>query len=160
LIGRRLSAEEFTAVLADPGMIDELLFGDLDDEGSEMPEPELDLDKWWHGVHYSLTGTAWEIGPGAGAAVLGGAEMGEDTGYGPPRLLAPEAVREIADGFDAVDLAALRSAYSPKAMVDADIYPSIWADDDADHLLTHVTRLRDFYREAAANGQAVLLAIT
>ncbi|GHJ15344.1 hypothetical protein [Micromonospora sp. AKA38] len=45
LIGRRLSSEEFTAVLTYPTAVDRLLYGDLDDDDAEMPEPELDLDK-------------------------------------------------------------------------------------------------------------------
>ncbi|MGW4155458.1 DUF1877 family protein [Micromonospora chersina] len=84
LIGRRLSTEELAAVRADPTAVDALLYGDLDDDEAEMPEPELDLDKWWHGIHYLLTGTDWQIGEGAGAAILGGAEIGQDGGYGPP----------------------------------------------------------------------------
>lgn len=96
LIGRRLSASELQAVLADPAAVSTLLFGDLEDDDAEMPEPDLDLDKSWHGIHYLLTGTAWGIGEGAGAAILGGDEIGEDGGYGPARLLDPETVRTEA----------------------------------------------------------------
>jgi hypothetical protein len=52
LIGRRLSAIELQAVLDDPATVDALLFGDPDDEDGEMPEPELDLGKSWHVIHY------------------------------------------------------------------------------------------------------------
>ena len=76
VIGRRMSAEELAAVLADPTAVDALLYGDLDDDEAEMPEPELDLDRSWHAIHCLLTGTAWQIGEGAGAAILGGDEMG------------------------------------------------------------------------------------
>ncbi|MFG1780510.1 DUF1877 family protein [Micromonospora sp. NPDC049051] len=72
LIGRRLSADELRTVLDDPTMVDPLLFGDLDDDDAGMPDPELDLNKSWHGLHYLLTGTAWQIRDGAGAAILGG----------------------------------------------------------------------------------------
>ncbi|KAB1915725.1 hypothetical protein [Micromonospora sp. AMSO31t] len=44
LIGRRLSAEELAIVRADPTAVDALLYGDLNDDEAEMPEPELDLD--------------------------------------------------------------------------------------------------------------------
>ncbi|MGC4764489.1 YfbM family protein [Micromonospora sp. DT46] len=160
-IGRRLSVEEMAAVLADPTAVDELIYGDLDDE-AEMPEPELDLDKSWHGIHYLLTGTAWEIGEGAGAAILGGDEIGQDGGYGPARLLDPYTVRVIATGLDAVDVETLRARFDPSAMAAADIYPAIWTNgiDEFDHLMLQFTELRRFYRAAAVNGQAVLLAIT
>ncbi|MEE6310422.1 hypothetical protein V1634_26635 [Plantactinospora veratri] len=41
LIGRRLSSDELRAVLDDPGAVTTLLYGDLDDDDAEMPEPEL-----------------------------------------------------------------------------------------------------------------------
>ena len=66
LIGRRLSAAELRALIDDPSTADGLLYGDVDDDDAEMPEPELDLDKSWHGVHYLLTGTAWGVGDAGG----------------------------------------------------------------------------------------------
>jgi hypothetical protein len=161
LIGRRLSADELRAVLDDPATVATLLYGDLDDD--EMPEPELDLDKSWHGIHYLLTGTAWEIGDRAGAAILGGDAIGEDGGYGPARLVDVESVRMIAAALDALDVESLRGRFDPDAMVAADIYPNIWdagADELDDYLVPHFAELRRFYRTAAAGGQAVLLAIT
>ncbi|WP_247663876.1 YfbM family protein [Micromonospora sp. U21] len=162
LIGHRLSVEELAAVRADPTAVDTLLYGDLDDDEVEMPEPELDLDKSWHGIHYLLTGTAWQIGEGTGAAVLGGDEIGQDGGYGPPRLLDPDTVRAIATALDALDVETLSAHFDPDAMAAADIYPAIWTNgtDDFDYLMSHFTELRRFYHAAALNGQAVLLAIT
>jgi hypothetical protein len=69
LIGRRLSAEELAAVRADPTMAQALLHGDLEGDEAELPDTALDLDKSWHGIHYLLTGTAWDVGEGAGAAI-------------------------------------------------------------------------------------------
>lgn len=163
LIGHRLSAEELAVLRADPTAVDTLLYGDLDDDDeAEMPEPELDLDKSWHGIHYLLTGTAWQIGEGAGAAILGGDEIGQDGGYGPPRLLGSDTVRAIAAALDALDVEALRARFDPQAMAAADIYPAIWTNgtDEFDYLMSHFTELRRFYSLAAANGQAVLVAIT
>lgn len=162
LIGRRLSADELAAVRADPTAVDALLYGDLDDDEAEMPEPELDLDKSWHGIHYLLTGTAWRIGEGADAAILGGAEIGQDGGYGPARLLDQSTVRAVATALDALDVEVLRARFDPEAMAAAEIYPAIWTNgvDELDYLMSHYTQLRRFYHAAAANGQAVLLAIT
>lgn len=162
LIGRRLSAEELAAVRADPTAVDALLYGDLDDDEAEMPEPELDLDKSWHGIHYLLTGTDWQIGAGAGAAILGGVEIGQDGGYGPPRLLDRATVRAVATELDAIDVETLGARFDPDAMTGAEIYPDIWADgaDARDYLMSHFIELRRFYQAAAANDQAVLLAIT
>jgi Domain of unknown function (DUF1877) len=163
LIGRRLSTAELQAVLDDPAAVGTLLYGDLDDDDAEMPEPSLDLDKAWHGIHYLLTGTAWEIGEGAGAAILGGAEIGEDGGYGPARLLSREMVRAIAAELDELDVEVLRARFDTGAMAASDIYPNVWGrgtDEFDGYLAPHYTNLRAFYQTAAANDQAVLLAIT
>ncbi|MET8043668.1 DUF1877 family protein [Micromonospora sp. NPDC005215] len=77
-----------------------LLFGDLDDEDAEMPDPELDLHKSWHALHYLLAGKAREVDDPAAAAVLGGDDIGEEGGYGPPRLLDVETVRVVAAALD------------------------------------------------------------
>nr|WP_156312975.1 YfbM family protein [Micromonospora sp. HK10] len=160
LIGRRLSAEEWADVRADESVVDLLLYGDLDDDEAEMPE--LDLGKSWHGIHYLLTGTTWQVGEGAGAAILGGVEIGEDGGYGRPRLLDPDGVRAVATGLDTLDMATLRARCDPDAMTAAEIYPQAWtnAADDFDFLMPHLADLRRFYHSAATSGQAVLLAIT
>jgi hypothetical protein len=161
LIGRRLSADELRAVLDDPTTADTLLYGDLDDDDGEMPEPELDLDKSWHAIHYLLTGTAWELDDGVGAAILGGQEIGEDNGYGPARLLPAEAVETVAAALDALDMQTLRARFDPDAMAAADIYPTPWVGTDFESFLApNLSELREFYRTAAANGQAVLLALT
>ncbi len=162
LIGRRVPAGELTAVRTDEARVNELLYGDLDDDEAEMPEPELDLDKAWHGIHYLLTGSSWEVGEGAGAAILGGDPVGEDAGYGPPRILDPAAVRVIASGLDALDVAALRARFDPDALEAAEVYPGIWDEGIEvfdDYLAPNFTELRRFYGIAAQNGEAVLLAI-
>ncbi|GID62118.1 hypothetical protein J3R03_003251 [Actinoplanes couchii] len=104
LVGRRLSSDEVKSVTDDPAAVETLIYGDVEDDDAEMPDPQLDLDKSWHGIHYALTGTAWQVGLGAGAAVLGGAEIGEDNGYGPPRLISAEQVQSIAAGLRQLDV--------------------------------------------------------
>jgi len=155
MIGRRLSADEFEAVRKDPTTAETLLHSDVDDE--------LDLDKAWHGIHFLLTGSAWEIGAGAGAAILGGDEVGGDNGYGPARLVAPLTVRSIAADLETLEVETLRARYDPESLTAADIYPTVWDEGDEafdGYLAPYYTQLRDFYRTAARNDQAVLLAIT
>jgi Domain of unknown function (DUF1877). len=76
----------------------EILFGDLDDEDAEMPEPGVDLDEAWHGVDCLLTGTAWDLGDGpAGEAILGGEEIGARTrDTAPPARAAGEVAARSA----------------------------------------------------------------
>jgi hypothetical protein len=161
-VGYRLSAEKSQAVLADPAAAGALIYGDFADGAAAPPEADLYLDKAWHGLHFLLTGTAWKISAGAGAAILGGTEIGEDNGYGPARLHSAAAVRSVAAALDRLDLGVLRTRYDPAAMTAADIYPRVWGEDDQfdDFLAPHWAGLREFYRTAADEGQAVLLALT
>jgi hypothetical protein len=93
---------------------------------------------------------------------LGGDEVGEDHGYGPARLLRPETVRAVATALGALNVETLRARFDPEAMAAAEIYPHIWAvgtDEFDSYLAPNFAELRRFYRTAATNGQAVLLAI-
>lgn len=157
-VGRRLSSDELKSVTDDPATVEALIYGD---DGADMPEPELNLNKWWHGIHYALTGTAWQVGAGAGAAVLGGDAIGENNGYGPPRLVSAEQVQSIATGFHQMDIEALRSRWDPAALEANEIYPGYWAEVPFDsYIVPKLLALREFYLSAAAANQAVLLALT
>ncbi|MFF5081861.1 YfbM family protein [Actinoplanes sp. NPDC000266] len=152
-VGRRLPSDQVEAVLDDPEAVDALLYGD--------GPGQIDLDKSWHGLHYLLTGTTWDITEGAGSALLGGAVVGDDNGYGPPRLLRPAEVRLVAEALTAVTTGALRARWDPSALSRAEIYPDAWDPTDFDtYLEPNFTTLRDFYLAAAAENQAVLIAIT
>ena len=57
----------------------------------------ISIEKAWHGLHYLLCG---EVEPGSrplSQAILGGAEVGEDMGYGPARYFTLTQVAGIAD---------------------------------------------------------------
>ncbi|WP_306210202.1 YfbM family protein [Actinoplanes sp. RD1] len=154
LVGCRVGRADYEAVLADARRAQALLHGDAAGAG-------LDVDKAWHGIHYLLTGSEWEAGPGAGAAVLGGEVLVAEGVDGPPRLLGPAVVREVAAGLAAVDVAWLRDRFDAEELTGAGIYPAVWDDEDFDgYLLPHFEELREFYRAAAAQGEAVLLVIS
>jgi hypothetical protein len=121
------------------------------------------LDKLWHGVHWILTGTAWDTRGALGKAVLGGEEFGDDGGYGPARLLAPEAVAEVAAALASLDDDGLRRRFDPDAMTEAGIYPGLWRGEPGlgeTSLLPLARDLRRFYADAAAHGRWVLQALS
>jgi hypothetical protein len=149
---RRLGAADAAAVAADPSAGAAVL---------ERTEDVLDLDKAWHGIHFLLTGSAWETTPGAGEAVLGGVPVGDDRGYGPARLVAAEQVRAVAAGLGELTGEALQARFDPAALMAEAIYPQVWDDEDfANYLLPNFLDLQTFYRAAAERGEAVLLLIT
>lgn len=159
LVGRRLKPTEHSAVLIDPQVATDL----MDAEAGEMaPGRAVDLDKAWHGVHYLLTGSTGEDGTVLGMAVMGGDPLGDDLGYGPVRLLGPEQVRRVAAALAALDHEQVKLRFNRFALRALKIYPDIWNEPDVleDYLLPNLDDLIAFYTEAAAAGEAVLLAVT
>lgn len=85
-------------------------------------ERQYDLDKRWHVVHYLLTG----LGEGGEfpACFLcnDGEEVGEDFGYGRPRLFTSAQAAAIAAHLHGLDEAALLARYDAADMENEDIY--------------------------------------
>ena len=140
---------------SDPDALEEYLYPDDDSE----PENSVDVDKAWHGIHYLLTGEADGGSPPLAWAVLGGTEVGEDQGYGSPRMLTPEQVRAIADALPTED--AFKAAFAPADMEAAQVYPEvIWTrdgDEALDYLVENYRPMVEFYRAAAARGDGAIL---
>ncbi|MGW4943549.1 YfbM family protein [Actinoplanes sp. NPDC004185] len=150
--GRRLTSDQVADLAADPSLTAGLL---------DREEDILDLDKAWHGIHFLLTGSAWETSPGAGEAVLGGDPIGDDLGYGPARLVPAEWVQLVAAALREVTADHLQARFDPAALLAEAIYPQVWDDDDfANYLLPNFLSLQAFYVAAAEEKQAVLLVIT
>jgi hypothetical protein len=89
------------------------------DSGSEEG---LTLEKSWHCLHYLLTGTAWETDNVLGKAILGGAEIEPDMGYGPARYLEPNEVKKVAKALKKVSKKDLVSRFNLAAMKAAKVY--------------------------------------
>jgi Domain of unknown function (DUF1877) len=151
-----ITADRASEVTADPDLVEQLV------EAHGPPETRLDLDKAWHGLHWLLTGSVDEVDSPLGLAVLGGEPVGDDWGYGPPRLLAPDDVRRAADALAQVTVEDLRSRFDRSAMLAAGVYPQIWDEEDIfdSYLEPSYVMLRDFYARAASHGDAVLALVT
>jgi hypothetical protein len=114
----------------------------------------LTLGESWHGLHFLLTGSAWEGTPPANFLLHGGQELQRlQVGAGPARWLDATTLAAAQQTFEAISDAALRARFSPVAMTDAQIYPEIWSREpvqqNLDFLLAHATRLRKFLGNAA-----------
>ena len=159
VVGRLLTGEQLAHILADPAAANELSWNEGDNDGPA--EECLDLDKAWHGVHFLLSGTVDATSAPLGQAVLGGREVGEDDGYGPPRLLDVAAVAEVATALAGLGDEAVRARFDARAMDALDVYPQIWNEDNIleEYLMPSVAALRRFYAQASSRGAAVLLAV-
>lgn len=151
-VGYRREESEAKELLEEPEGVDELLESDDDDTS-------VDLDKAWHGLHWLLT-TSVDTVPGdpLSDVIFGGEGVGEDLGYGPPRLLRAARVQVVADALARVDRASLRARMDSEAMEAAEVYPMIWDEDDVfdSYLGPAYDSLRDFYAAAAGANEAVI----
>jgi hypothetical protein len=136
----------------------EQIIAELESAGVANPDGEegLTLEKSWHCLHYLLTGTAGETDSVLGKAILGGREIGPDVGYGPARYLEPNEVKKVAKSLKTVSKKDLVSRFDLKAMKAAKIYA---CRDERELQLAqdYFTRVCNYYDEAAARGDAMLL---
>lgn len=118
----------------------------------------LDLHKSWHGLHWLMCQSVWEGPEPYRSAILGGEEIGEDIGYGPPRLVEPAKVEEVAQALSMLSAAQVMKRYDGIAMDRDDVYPGNFAEDSdwKIELRRDYERLRKFYEETAAQGGGML----
>jgi len=146
LFGRRAAAETVTDDL-------HLADGEL---------VSTDLDKAWHGIHYLLTGTAWEGDPPLNFLVGGDREVGSiDVGYGPARVLTSAEVKQVRDALEDLSDEALRARFRPDDMMKKQIYPEIWDrdpkdDDTLGYLMENVSQLRGFLNQATEEKRGIV----
>ena len=122
-----------------------------------------DLDKAWHGLHFLLTGTAWEGEPPLDFLVRGGRELGTiDVGYGPARVFSASETVAITSALDALEDNELAARFDPEAMLAAQIYPEIWSrdpqeDDTLAYLLSSLETLREFLDHCEEQGLGMVV---
>jgi Domain of unknown function (DUF1877) len=164
--------EAARAEQAKPTLLSKLFRGAKRTEGLtdlEMSAAEgfsTDLDKAWHGIHYFLTGTAWEGEHPHNFLVSGGKEVGSiDVGYGPARVLMAAETREVLDALIALRDEDLRARFNPQDMLAKQIYPKIWArkpeeEDTLGYLMEYVETLRGFLGQAVDEGLGIVVYIS
>ena len=122
-----------------------------------------DLDKAWHGIHYLLTGTAWEGAAPLNFLAAGGRPVGDiDVGYGPARVLSAADTRAAHEALTRLSDDELRGRFDPAEMSKKEIYPEIWdrppeEDDTLGYLLEYVGTLREFLGQAVQQRQGLVL---
>jgi hypothetical protein len=154
-----IDRDKLEQLKTEPTQVEVFLFPEDDDSDVE-PEGTADVDKAWHGLHFLLCALAGDEHSPLASAVLGGSELGEDLGYGPPRYLEPAQVKEISEALGSVSTAQLEDAFDPVAMSKADVYPDIWERDGTEaleYLLHFFPTLVSFYKDTARSGRGAIL---
>lgn len=154
---REVTDSDIRALLKDPEQILEL----LDEE-----QDEVDLDKAWHGIHFLLTGSAWEGAEPLCYLVTGGHQIGDvDVGYGPARALTSKQVADFDTALNGVTADELRQRFDPQAMAEAEVYPGIWEhapkeDDNLEYLLEYFGELKSFVGNTREQGKGMIIYLT
>lgn len=126
----------------------------------------VDLDKAWHGVHYLLTGTAWEGEPPLNFVVEGGADLDYDGPWNSsPRIFTPAETREIATALARVSDDELRRRFNPAEMMQLEIYPEIWdrepdgTEDPIGYVMSAIEDVRATVNEAVQRGWGLVVTV-
>ncbi len=156
---RRVSESQISELLETPEKVIEFL--ESTDEDSDH---STDLDKAWHGIHFLLTGLAWE-GEEPLNFLLGGEPIGtEDVGYGPASALRSNQVAKIDAQLSVISIADFRQRFDPVKMTREKIYPTIWKrdpteDDTLGYLVTYFETLKKFVAEAHKTNQGLVICM-
>jgi Domain of unknown function (DUF1877) len=127
-------------------------------------EQALDLEKSWHILHYLFTGQV-DDAQAPGDALLTGEELGDDVGYGPPRLHDENETRDFARFLSALDVARLQERLNYREMLGARVYsmpmgPRSDAEFEAElraEVRVYFPRLREYVVRMAAKQDGLLI---
>lgn len=160
---RRVSGAELESLLALEAAVTEF---DEEDYAEDLADNEasLDLDKAWHGLHYLLTETA-DGGEAPFCYLAHGGKVISNYEGGYERLLVPDEVAALDNALSELSPDDLRPKFNPQTMMAKGVYPAIWdrdpqQDDTLGWLLEFYAELRTFVREAAANGQGIVVDLS
>jgi len=153
-----LDKDQIDKLLADP----ENVFEYLDELEENEEVGGVCLDKAWHGIHFLLTGSAWEGEEPLCYLVKGGewiGHEGEDV-----RLLRTDQIADWANALSTISDDDLRKRYDPVAMAKADIYAMIWDRIDEEpgnleYLLAYYETLRSFLEKTKKENKWAIIFI-
>lgn len=131
----------------------------------ELEEQLLDIDKTWHAIHFIVTGNPDECEDGniLSHLIFGSAPVNDDDlGYGPAMLVEKGTVAQIANALNEWGKETFHEKFNMESLIENEIYP-VMEGEDAEEFFTYVWEyfvfLKEFYQEAAKEGQHVLTFI-
>ena len=153
----KTSAENVAKIQQGQIMLSDLVY----DEAQE--ENVLDIDKSWHAIYFTLTGTVWEGNDSIWSRLMLTEPVSdEDMGYGPATLSNQADVQALADALEKLSEEEFRKRFDVKEMFKNKVYP-VMSDEDDEDFFTYVwaclTEMKQFFRKAASENACVLFYI-
>jgi len=131
----------------------------------------LDLDEAWAALHFVLTseypiprdealrrGVAWDD-DSLENVLMGGSDTAYRTSGGAVRYVAPESVERMGEKLSELSPDEFRNWYDADELLENDVPPGTWDQEgeSLEWLVAYYQRLVDFYRNAAANREGLLI---
>ncbi|SCL64249.1 protein of unknown function [Micromonospora citrea] len=137
----RVTPEELTRAMADPEWAMEHVVDDED-------RPGCFLEKAWAGIQFLLDEAEVRV------------DLYEDGDAIDEECLLfawdDALVAHAAKALSAAPFEALARHYDPKRMIERNVYPTVWGDDDLGYLEFHHAGLVEFFVATAAAGDAAI----
>lgn len=125
--------------------------------------PVYEMDKLWDGLHYLLTGNSAsqpiEDHP-LSEAIVGVHVLDAEEFVS---VIGSDELSRILEALHSVNRTVLQQHFNPADFRSKQIYPDIWADDEAEErfteLITELNQLTHFYEQSLAQGHDILISI-
>ena len=175
---REISPSTLEQIKDDSLLMDAFMFlgGSPDSEWHTL---ELDLHKYWHELHFLLTGTdimedsslstltslvmeksAWDNRPLINA-IFGGNDTAGEAGYGKIKYLLPGEVKEVAEGLLELSETGFQERFIQEFRTEDPVYLIDWTEpEELDWLTDYYRKLTAYYREVSEEGNAMLIYFT
>lgn len=160
----RVDNKTLNSFIEDSGRLEDI----LSKQDNTDNENFLDLDKAWEGVFFIITGQSFADAAVEEAPLLGilmgptEVDPDQDMGYGPATYTTAEQTKEIYNAIKDLTKYELSANYDPNRMTEDSVYPVIWKDDEnaLEYILDYFNDLKNFYKKAAENGEAVVMFLS
>ena len=122
----------------------------------------LEVDNAWHAIQFTLNGTSFggDDDNIFSRLVLSGNKLREDDeDEFSAMLIEPEDVKALSAALRALSEEEFRERFHVDEMLENEIYPVTEDDEEEDffeYVWDHVEEMKEFFEEAAAEGQAVV----
>ena len=155
----RVSQSELESYLEDSTKLEERVYSDDNHKDTCL----IDIEKSWEGLFYILTGKSLAEEDEAKAPfawILNAPQVideEQDMGYGPANYITAEQTKELSTAMNKMSIEQLKDRFDGDLMNEEGVYPVIWDEEDAlEYLLEYFKLLKDFFKKAAAENQAVI----
>lgn len=154
----RVTSDQLSLFIQDSSLLEDY----IDSDEMQEHETKLDIHKYWDGINFLLLNTK-TTDTIISKAIFSGQIVDEeqDLGYGPAQYLTVLQVRDISQAFSAIEDSYIKQTFNAEKMNANGIYLEPWSDNpqDVNDLMQYYKELKDFYRKAALNNQAVITYI-